>query len=89
MGALVSSLDADSTTVELVNTSPLHTRRLIVQAGAFGEHEFTSAEPLDSENGSATIGNRHLTVELPAGRSLRLRLGMKRYCHTPSYGQPV
>jgi hypothetical protein len=41
VGALVHALDADSVTVTLANTSPLHERRLILQAGAFGEHAFT------------------------------------------------
>jgi hypothetical protein len=26
---------------------------------------------------------------LPAGRSVRLQLHMNRYCHTPSYVQPI
>jgi hypothetical protein len=89
VAALVSGLDAESTTVELVNTSPLHARRLTVQAGAFGEHEFTTAQTVDEEMGPPeTLDSRHFQVTLPPGRSLRLRLGMRRYCHTPTYDQP-
>ena len=40
VAALVSQVTATTTTVELVNTSPLHARRVILQAGAFGEHRF-------------------------------------------------
>lgn len=88
VAALVSALDVDSVTVELVNTNPSQSRSLIVQAGAFGEHEFTEATRLD--DGSVTgVNSRHLQVTLPPGRSLSLRLGMRRYCHTPSYAQPV
>ena len=39
--ALVDELDADRTGIRLVNLSRSETRSLIVQAGAFGEHEFT------------------------------------------------
>ena len=90
VAALVSALDADSVTVELVNTSPSHHRRLIVQAGAFGEHRFTTVDDLDDAAATpAPVDDTRLVVELPAGRSTRLRLGMQRYCNTPSYDQPV
>ena len=42
VSALVSHLDGDSVTVSLVNGSPMHERRVILQAGAFNEHRFTS-----------------------------------------------
>ena len=41
VSALVDHLDAERTGVQLVNTSAGETRDLIVQAGAFGEHQFT------------------------------------------------
>ena len=40
VAALVKGLEADRTRLELVNLSPFEDRRVIVQAGAFGEHEF-------------------------------------------------
>ena len=88
VAALVSGLDAGSVTVELVNTNPSHSRRLILQAGAFGEHDFGEATRLDDGSVSA-INGRYLHVTLPPGRSLGLRLGMRRYCHAPSYAQPI
>ena len=92
VSALVSGLDADSTTVELVNTSPSQARAVVLQAGAFGEHAFTSVtSPQNGEGDSATqeINGKHFQINLPAGRSLKLQLHMRRYCHTPSYDQPV
>lgn len=41
VAALVEKLKADRTVLRLVNLSPFHTREVIVQAGAFGEHRFT------------------------------------------------
>ena len=71
VAALVSELDDDSTTVEVINTSPAHERRLIVQAGAFGEHSFTTAEAL-ADHGedpvparAVSIDAQHIEVTLP------------------------
>lgn len=90
VAALVSHLDADSTTLELINISPLHTREIVLQAGAFGEHEITTATSLDNAQPSTLdVNSRYLRVTLPAGRSVTLRLGMRRYAHTPSYAQPA
>lgn len=93
VSALVSALDADSTTVELVNSSPLHARTLVVQAGAFGEHDFTTVSTVDNAEGampiSQEINGQHFQVTLPAGRSVKLKMEMRRYSHTPSYRQPV
>ena len=41
VAALVDKLEAERTGVQLVNLSPTETRRVIVQAGVFGEHRFT------------------------------------------------
>ncbi len=96
VSALVSELDADSTTLELVNTNPSHGREVILQAGAFGEHAFTDVTVNDAtangEAGNSTTHNvngKHFQVTLPPGRSISLRLGMRRYAHTPSYEQPI
>lgn len=42
--ALVEKLEADSTTVTLINTDQLHSRTLTIQAGGYGEHQFTSGQ---------------------------------------------
>jgi hypothetical protein len=93
VAALVSALDADSATVELVNLSPLRRRRLILQAGAFGEHTFTSVkaftEAQAADGDTVTVNGKHVEVILPPGRTIKLKLGMNRYSHTPSYEQPL
>jgi hypothetical protein len=40
VAALVTRVDADSASVELVNLSPFEGRTLLIQAGGFGEHRF-------------------------------------------------
>ncbi len=90
VGALVHALDADSVTVTVFNTSPLRERRLIVQAGAFGEHAFTDATDLSADSPSpVSVDGKHLTVVLPPGRSADLRLKMRRYANQPSYERPA
>ncbi|MFF2078218.1 hypothetical protein ACFVXG_26100 [Kitasatospora sp. NPDC058162] len=42
VAALVSSIDPEATTVELVNLSPEKDRTIIIQAGAFAEHTIAS-----------------------------------------------
>jgi hypothetical protein len=85
VAALVSELDGERATVELVNTSPLHERRLVVQGGAFGEH---ALEHVADGEQQAEIQGSHLRVVLPPGRSTTLRLRMRRFAHRPSYRQP-
>lgn len=88
VAALVSALDGDGLTLELVNLGAVHARRALLQAGAFGEHRFTTVRDLDSGS-TAAVDGRHLEVVLPPGRALRLRLDMQRFRHAPSYRQPV
>jgi hypothetical protein len=91
VAALVHALDAESVSVTLVNISPLRPRRLILQAGAFGEHAFTEAVEIapPGEQQPAPRGipvnDRRLTVELPPGRSVDLKIGMRRFVNRPEY----
>lgn len=63
--ALVEKLEADSTTVTLINTDQLHSRIVTIQAGGYGEHEFTSGQlqplvkqlPAETETASKRIGD--------------------------------
>ncbi|HKB00958.1 MAG TPA: hypothetical protein VKD90_02005 [Gemmataceae bacterium] len=85
VAALVESMTDDETVVTVVNVSPVHPRRVVVQAGGYGEHEFTTARA-----GSATlaVNGRHLEIALAPGAGARIRLGVKRYAHPPSLAWP-
>jgi hypothetical protein len=91
VAGLVEAMTPDSVTVALVNTDPLKPRDIVVQAGAFGEHQFTEAQPLDA-SGQATsskaIDGRHLHVHLAPAAQVRLRLGMTRFVNPPTYAFP-
>jgi hypothetical protein len=90
VAALVESLDAQGLRLCLVNTNLRTSRALVVQAGAFGEHRFTTVTPLEADAAQRQEANGpHLAVTLAPGAHLRLRIDMARYCRQPSYEQPV
>lgn len=85
VGALVEEMTADQTVVTLVNISPLYPRRVVVQAGSYGEHTFTTAAIGDA---SVNVNGRHFTVDLEPGTGARIKLGMKRYANPPTLAWP-
>ncbi len=91
VAALVHQIDPTSVTLDLVNTGS-ETRRVVIQAGAFREHSFTLATASPVEGGSAgdpvQVNGEWLEVELAGNSATRLKIGMKRYCNTPSYETP-
>ena len=94
VAALVEGLEADRTVVHLVNLSAIHTRKLIVQAGAFGEHAFNDVKytvQLDDnvlKEITAPVNNKYFAVELPPGTSVKLDIGTRRFVNKPSYAFP-
>ncbi|MFN7923173.1 MAG: hypothetical protein U0Q16_23935 [Bryobacteraceae bacterium] len=72
VAALVEKFDADSTTLTLVNTSQSSPREVVVQAGAYAEHQFTD------------YGRARVRVRLAPGAGGRLTLKMKRYANEPT-----
>jgi hypothetical protein len=85
VAALVEKMTNDEVVLTLVNVSPVHPRRVIVQAGVYGEHAFTTAS---AESASLTVSGRHLEVVLAPGAGSRIKLGMKRYAHPPTLAWP-
>ena len=87
VAAMVTSVSADGARVELVNLDPIGSRDLVIQAGAFGEHEFTSVETAAKGDRLAATG-QYLTVHLGPGSEETLRLGLRRYTNQPAYRRP-
>lgn len=85
VAALVEKLEGERTVVQLVNTSALDERQLIVQGGAYREHAFTAVE----WDGKRTeVDNSFFAVELPPGASVRLEIGTRCYVNEPTYAFP-
>ena len=89
VSALVERVAPEGITMTLVNTDPAQAREVLVQAGGFGEHQFTEAR-LDSAPDAKpkAIDGKHLRVRLGPAARVRLHLGMKRFAHMPSYAFP-
>jgi hypothetical protein len=78
-------MTADNVTVSLVNTSPIRDHTLVVQGGAYGEHQFASAA-LDGQ--AVAIENNTFEVRLSPGCGGRLVCKMKRYANQPTFAFP-
>ncbi|MFN7936832.1 MAG: hypothetical protein U0R19_26160 [Bryobacteraceae bacterium] len=76
VAALVEKFDAESVTLSLVNTNQVAPRTVVVQAGAYAEHQFLPS------------GSSAITVKLAAGAGDRLTLKMKRYANAPTLRYP-
>jgi len=85
VAALVERIRPEGVVLTLVNTSPIDFRIVTVQAGGYGEHQFTSV----------TIGDRtfpvdapYFSVRLAPGAGETLTIGMQRYAHQPTLAFP-
>lgn len=85
VAALVEQIGADTLTLSLVNVNAVEPRRVIVQAGAYGEHQF---ESVSWEGKSMNVNQAWLSVRIEAGCGARLRFRMRRYANTPTLEQP-
>jgi len=88
--ALVDRVSGDGASLTLVNTDPVESRAVLLQAGSFGEHEFTEAR-LENQEGQGQrieVNGKHLQVHLGPAAQARLHLGLKRFAHQPSYEMP-
>ncbi|MEW5978905.1 MAG: hypothetical protein AB1898_24185 [Acidobacteriota bacterium] len=85
VAALVQRLSADSVTVTLVNVNSVEPRSLQVQAGTYGEHQFTSV----TWDGQRTALNESvIDIRLAPGAGSQLTFSMNRYVNVPSLAQP-
>ena len=91
VAALVDELGPETVGIQLVNTSRGETRNLVVQAGAFGEHQFTRIE-CGEEGGDGRgvqpVEAKYFGVELPPSTAIRVKAGLDRFANTPSYAFP-
>jgi len=85
VAALVTGMEADSVTIQLVNTSQTDSRHLAIQAGGYGEHQFTNVQVGEKQ---LPVQSRVVNVQLGPGCGGTMRLGMKRYVNRPSFRFP-
>jgi hypothetical protein len=85
VAALVEKMDGNSMTVTLVNVNQSESREIVLQGGAYGEHQFVS---VSAGGAAAPINAATLSVRLAPGSGQRLVFKMKRYANQPSMRFP-
>jgi hypothetical protein len=85
VAALVKSITGDKVTLELVNLDPMDAREVVVQAGTFGEHQFTS---VSAGGRPVEVNRRFFTVHLDPGSGVTVEVQMKRFANRPTYAFP-
>jgi len=85
VAALVEKLTDDETTLTLVNISPTQAREVLVQGGAYAEHQVLSAS---TDGQTLPVNAPCFTVRLAPGAGGRIALRMKRYANQPTLAFP-
>ena len=85
VAALVSQLSNDEVTVSLVNVNQTEPKTVIVQGGAYAEHQIKKARLHDN---TVSVDSPHFTVHLGPGAGGELTLKMKRYSNQPTFSFP-
>ncbi|MBI4551341.1 MAG: hypothetical protein HY710_03685 [Candidatus Latescibacteria bacterium] len=85
VAALVDTLTADETGLTLVNVNPADARTVVIQGGAYAEHQVVSVE-IDGQR--VPVDGASFTVRLAPGAGSRLVLRMKRYANQPTFEFP-
>jgi hypothetical protein len=85
VAALVEKITKEGIELTLVNTNAEESRRVILQAGAYGEHRFRKVT-LGTD--SSSIDDKHFSVQLAPGAGSKIVLGMDYYKNNPSLAHP-
>jgi hypothetical protein len=81
VAALVSRMTDTTVEVTLINLSKTHPRTVIVQAGAYGEHQFKT---LTVGKKTIQVNAPTTTIELAPASGQKLSIRMDRYSNTPT-----
>ncbi|MEX0927372.1 MAG: hypothetical protein WD208_11790 [Dehalococcoidia bacterium] len=81
----MDTLSADETAVTLVNLNPVKERTLVVQGGAYGEHQVVS---VTAEGREIEVDHPHFTVHLAPGSGERLLIRMNLYVNQSTFAFP-
>jgi len=90
VAAIVDKLTATTIGMQVVNISADQKRVLVIQAGTFGEHSFTSVKVTLNSGLSENynISSKWFQIVLEAGSGGTLGFNIERYVNVPSYETP-
>lgn len=94
VGALVEKLEDKKMVLKLVNLNANQPRDILIQAGAYGEHQFTEIRYNMRKDGhdeekTTAVDDRLIHIHLLPFSQISLDIGMKRFANDPSYSLPV
>ena len=78
-------MDDTETSVTLVNTNQVEERTVVVQGGAYGEHQVKTVE---LDGASTDVDRSHFAVRLAPGCGTRLTITTDRYVNQPTCAFP-
>ncbi|MBI3428612.1 MAG: hypothetical protein HY050_00840, partial [Actinobacteria bacterium] len=90
VAVIVDGLTATTISMQAVNVSKTHLRRLVIQAGAFGEHRFANVDVI-KESGVRqvhVIDGPWCAIDLAPGSGATLIFTVDRYVNKPTYETP-
>ncbi len=82
VAALVEKITEEDVTLTLVNINQIESRTVVVQGGAYAEHQFVSAA---TDGQVLSLDQPFCTVRLTPGSSSRMVIKMKRYANQPTF----
>lgn len=85
VAVLVDSWSDDGLTATIVNISPSKPRSVIVQGGAYAEHQIVSVSDGKTAN---QVNAPHFPLRLEPGAGARLTIKMKRFANDPTLSFP-
>jgi hypothetical protein len=85
VAALVDEMTDEHVAVTLVNVSQTTARQLVVQCGAYGEHQCLAVAVGDRR---IEVGRPNFTVRLAPGSGARLVVHTRRYANSPTMALP-
>jgi len=86
VAVLVDRVTAEGISLQLVNLHPSEPRNLIIQGGAFGEHQITTVRQIvQYPHQFYQVAAPRFQVRLVPGAVGRLEIGLKRFANRPAY----
>jgi hypothetical protein len=85
VAALVESLSHDEATLTLINTNQVSSRTVVVQGGAYAEHQINS---VSCQSNVELINHTFFTLHLKPGCGGKLTIKMDRYANRPTLTFP-
>jgi len=86
VAAMVESMTDTTAELILVNTSAKDTRRVLIQSGAYAEHQFETVHV--EGHPELNVNGTLFEIELARGSTARLEVQMQRYVNTPTLRLP-